>query len=282
MGGVASRAAGVLVALFMLQAWGSVLAIGLFVLVREASPAVDGLVWAVVAGAAGIGGLGCMFLALSRSAMGLVSALAALTGAALPAVVGVFNGDPMNAVLGLGMAVALVAIVVISLPEGLGGRPTVPAFHGSRPVEWLLIVGAGVGSATFFLTTDRAHEAGMGTATTLMAVRLTSFGLVSMALLVAWLRARRPGRRPVRIGRLAVVLGLVAAVGDTFGTVTYLGAVAAGTLSVTVVLVSLYPVSTTLLARMVLHERLSRVRVAGVGMAVLGAALMGLGASAGG
>ena len=50
----------------------------------------------------------------------------------------------------------------------------------------------------------------------------------------------------------------------------------------TVVLVSLYPVSTALLARIVLHERLSRVRVVGVGMAVLGAALMGLGASTGG
>jgi drug/metabolite transporter (DMT)-like permease len=84
------------------------------------------------------------------------------------------------------------------------------------------------------------------------------------------------------VTRNAVRLGLLASVGDLTGTVAYLAATVVGTLSVTVVLVSLFPVSTALLARVVLHERLSRVRVAGVALAVAGAALIGVGEVAGG
>ena len=44
-----------------------------------------------------------------------------------------------------------------------------------------------------------------------------------------------------------------------------------------VVLSSLYPVSTALLARAFLHERLGPVRVVGVALAVAAVALIGLG-----
>jgi len=48
-------------------------------------------------------------------------------------------------------------------------------------------------------------------------------------------------------------------------------------LSVLAVLAALYPVSTVLLARIVLHERLARVQVAGVVLAFVGIALLALG-----
>jgi drug/metabolite transporter (DMT)-like permease len=44
-----------------------------------------------------------------------------------------------------------------------------------------------------------------------------------------------------------------------------------------VVVASLYPVSTALLARAILHERLGPLRAAGVALAVAAVALMGLG-----
>ena len=255
---------------------------GLLFVAGEPAPTTDGMAWAVLAGVVGIVGLGCLFLALSRSAMGIVAPLAALMGAAIPALVGILGGDPLNATLAVGMLVALGAIVVMALPEGIGGRPVVPAFHGSRPVEWLLILGAGLGSATFYLATDRAHAAGLGVATTLIGVRLASLATVIAGLALAATRARRSGARsPVRITRLAVVLGAVASLGDTFGTVAYLQATTVGVLSVTVVLASFAPIGTAILARLVLHERLSPVRLVGVGLAVGGAALIALGAAGG-
>lgn len=272
-----------LAALLTLQLWGTLLTTVYLVVAGEPAWSAEGVLWGVGAGTIGTAGLGCMFVALSRSAMGLVSPLSALLGAVIPATIGIASGDPITLTLAAGMGVALVAIVMISLPDGTVGAAVGPAFHGAKPVDWLLILGSGMGAAGFYLCTDQAHQVGMGTAGTLMAIRLTSLFWMLLVVAVVWLRSLRSPRRPqVRVPRGAIGLGLVASVGDLTGTVAYLAAVTVGTLSVTVVLVSLFPVSTALLARFVLHERLSRVRVLGVAMAVAGAALIGLGEVAAG
>jgi drug/metabolite transporter (DMT)-like permease len=80
------------------------------------------------------------------------------------------------------------------------------------------------------------------------------------------------------VPRLLLPLGALGGFTDTSGTLLYVGATTFGSLSMTVVLVSLYPVATAILARVVLHERLSRVRLMGVGLAILGVMLIGLGA----
>lgn len=267
-----------LAALLMLQIWGTVLTTAYLLVAGEPEWSTQGAIWAAAAGTIGIAGLGCMFLALSRSAMGLVSPLSALLGAVIPATIGIASGDPITLTLAAGMGVALAAIVMISLPDGTVGKAVGPAFHGAKPVDWLLILGSGMGAAGFYLCTDQAHQVGMGTAGTLIVLRVTSLLWMILAVTAVWLRSLRSPLRPrVRIRRSAVGLGLLASVGDLTGTVAYLAATVVGTLSVTVVLVSLFPVSTALLARVVLHERLSRVRIAGVALAVAGAALIGLG-----
>ena len=277
-----SRVGGVIVALVMLQAWGVMLTMTLLPFVQEPAPALGGVAWASLAGLIGVSGLACMFLALSRSAMGVVSPLVAVMGAAIPALVGIVSGDPVSLALASGFVAALVAIVLISLPEGADGRPVTSSIERTRPVDWLLILGAGLGASGFFIATDQAHEHGLGTVTTLVSVRLTSGALVGAAFVVIWLRSLRSSRRrPIRITRVALGLGALGAVFDTFGTIAYLEATALGTLSVTVVLSSFYPVSTALLARVILRERLSRLRLAGVGLAVVGAALIGLAAIGG-
>lgn len=274
---MASRASGVIVTLFLLQAWGMVLVIGMFVLSGETLTGTHGLDWAALAGVLGMISLGCLFLALARNPMGLVTPLTALLGAAIPALVGVASGETLGIVTAVGIVIALVAVVVVSLPAR-AGRTTGPRADGKQPLDWLLILGAGTGAAGWYLATDRAHDAGLGTATTLLAVRLVSIATIGAAFIWARLRARARGSGSPRITPRLVLVGLIASLADTSGTVSYLAATSIGTLSVTVVLISLHPVFTTLLARVVLHERLTRVRQAGVGLAVLGAALIGLGA----
>ncbi|RKY14877.1 MAG: EamA family transporter, partial [Planctomycetota bacterium] len=65
---------------------------------------------------------------------------------------------------------------------------------------------------------------------------------------------------------------------DLGGNLFFVLAGAEGELAVVIVLTSLYPIGTAILARIFLHERLSPLRMLGVGLAVLGVILIGLGA----
>jgi drug/metabolite transporter (DMT)-like permease len=187
-----------------------------------------------------------------------------------------------------GIATALGAIVVVSMPEPGAHESHAPrSTVGLRRSDWMLVLGAGLGSAGFFLAFDRAHGEGAGTTGALVTMRLVSVAIVSALIGLAWLRRRATsssgGRRsagtvPVGSRHLVLSLGLGASVVDSVGALSYLGANAVGVLSVTVVLSCLYPVATVLLARAFLHERLSPFRLVGVGFALLGAILIGLGA----
>jgi drug/metabolite transporter (DMT)-like permease len=254
---------------------GLVLAFGMLLPSGETLPTARGAGWAVAAGTGGVMGLCCLYLALSRGTMGLVAPLTALVAATVPAILGLAAGEPAGPMLLAGTLVALTAVVVIALPDRRIGTPTVPTFHGSRTAEWALIVIAGLGFAGFFLGADRAHAEGSGTFWTLLLVRIAAV-LVACAGTGALLALRRTARP--RLPRALVPLALLTATGDTLGNLFYILAVAQGTLSVTVVLASLYPVSTAVLARVVLHERLSAVRLVGVGLAIAGVVLVSLGA----
>ena len=145
---------------------------------------------------------------------------------------------------------------------------------------WLLIVLSGLGFASFYLCLDQAQRAGGSAWWDLSMVRLAAFSVAVIAAAVLLVAGRAPR---LRVTRAVLPLAVLAAVGDTGGNLFYVlarsVADAAATLSVTVVVVSLYPVSTVLLARLVLHERLSRLRLLAVGLAVAAVALIGLGAA---
>ena len=285
-GGLTTRIANVLTALLVIQAVGALLTVALLLSSGESMPGATALAWAAVAGLSGLVGLLCLYLALSRGTMGLVAPASALIAAAVPAMVGIVSGDRTGPLLLLGMLMALMAVVVISLPE----RRAVPgltepleagaAAGGSRAGEWLLVLFAGLGFASFYLCVDRAQQQGGGVWWDLTVVRLAALSAAVVATLTLLAVRRAPS---LRVTRNVLPLTLLAAVGDTGGNLFYImarsAAGAAGTLSVTVVLASLFPVSTVVLARVVLHERLSRRRLAGVGLAVGAVALIGLGAA---
>jgi drug/metabolite transporter (DMT)-like permease len=80
-----------------------------------------------------------------------------------------------------------------------------------------------------------------------------------------------PARRgPLHGLRLMLLCGVL----DTAANVLFLLATRTGTLSVSGVLVSLYPVVVVLLARFVLRERLSGLQLTGVGLALTASALL--------
>jgi len=273
-GGLATRRSSSLQAVFLAQAVGLILTAPLLLLSAETVPPPESLLWASLAGAGASLGLAGFYLALSRGAMGLVAPLTALIAAALPAIVGLISGESVGALVILGMVCALIAVVLISLPEKRLGSPTLATFRGTRFAEWLLILGAGVSFALFYVAVDAAHDAGGEVWWPLFTLKLTAIlGISAVALVLVPL-----GRAAaIRLGRAALLLGALAGLGDFGGNLFFVLASAEGGLAVVAVLASLYPVTTVVLARVVLHERLGRPRLAGVVLAISGVVLIGLG-----
>jgi drug/metabolite transporter (DMT)-like permease len=273
-GGITTRLSSSVTAVFMAQAVGLVLATLMLLASGESAPGPDALVWGAAAGAAGTLGLGAFYLALSRGTMGLVAPATALLAAAWPATITLLRGTPVGPLTVVGMLIALVAIAAISLPDPRLGSPSVPTYHGSRGREWLLILAAALGFGSFFLLVDASHGAGGAVWWPLFMVKASGAAILVVTISALAVLGRSSRLRP---GRAAFLLGCAAGCGDFGGNLFFVLASGTGELAVVIVLTSLYPVTTAVLARLVLHERLSPARILGVLLAVLGVILIGLG-----
>ena len=131
-GGITTRLSSAVVAVLLTQGIGLGLAAILLLVSAEPMPSQEALAWAAAAGVVGVLGMAFFYLALSRGTMGLVAPLTALLAAAIPASVGLLGGDDTGLLDLAGMVAALVAVVLISLPDRRLGAPVLPTFHGSR------------------------------------------------------------------------------------------------------------------------------------------------------
>ncbi|MFI5253919.1 MAG: EamA family transporter [Candidatus Limnocylindrales bacterium] len=262
LGGFVARRIGALPTAAASQAIGLLGALTIALLAGERVPGALPLFWGAVAGLCGVSGVVAFYRALADGTMGIVSPVVAVIGAAVPTVVGILLGDRIAPPALAGIACALVAIVVVS--GFTPGQRSGSVERAALP----LIVAAGLGFAGFFLGIDQAVRAGGEVWWPLVAARAAS-AVVSLVVV-----ARIGGLRPSPWGewRLLVAVGL----GDLLGNAFFVLANDQGTLGAAAVLSSLYPVTTVLLARVVLGERLRVGQAIGVGLALLGVVLIAL------
>jgi drug/metabolite transporter (DMT)-like permease len=258
LGGLASRRASVFGVVALSQVIGlAALVVLLPWLGGDASTA--DLAWGAGAGLAGATGLVIFFRTLARAVMSVVAPVTAVTAAAVPVAVGLLGGERVGPWASAGIVLALVAIVLVSAENGVAELRRARA-TGLGPA---LLAGAAFG--LFFVLLDRTSEdSGL---TPLVPARIAS---VAFVLLVAGI-----GRRPLGVGRSALPLVALSGVGDMTANALFLLATQeGGQLAVVGVLASLYPVSTVVLAQVVLRERLLAVQVAGLAMAVAAVVLI--------
>jgi len=249
-GGLQSRRISALAVLLISQAIALALLAPFVVLLADDAPGADAVGWSVLAGCAGVVALGAFYRGLAVGPMSIVAPVSA-TGAAVPILVGLAEGERPTAVQVAGMVLALVGIV-------LAAREPAPSHGhedtGSRTGIALGFVAA-VGFGTFFVGVDRAAET--ADIPWVMAVARSSSILLVLAAALA-LRPALP-RRPAALLPLAVI-GVL----DLGANGLYALATREGLLSIVSVLGSLYPAVTVVLARVVLGERVTRVQEAGV------------------
>ncbi len=208
------------------------------------------------------GGLAITLLyhALSIGKMGIVSPITAVLAAAFPLVFGALRGDRLTMPQILGLVLALIAIVMISLSFEAWGKREI----ATAGVREAIVTGFLFGS--FFILLSYTHPAaGLHN---LLAARITSIALLLVAAF-----ATRASLVPARVDwPLIVACGVL----DMTANILYVLATFVGKFEIAAVLTSLYPASTVFLARVVLGERLSRAQKAGVAIALAGVVLISL------
>ena len=221
-----------------------------------------GLPWAAAAGVAGGAGLILFYAGLAAGPMRVVAPVSALVSTLLPVGVAIAGGEHPGPLVYLGGGLCLGATVLVS-SEGIGrGRPgSPPAARGL-----LLGIGGGLGFGLFFLFLRYAGASGVLWPSAVS--RITGAMVVTGAM--AWLGGLAwRSVSPWLLGA-AVASGLL----DAGANVCYVAATRAGLFGIAVVLTSLYPGITVLLARVVLGERMRLPQLAGLLVAVAGIALV--------
>lgn len=263
-GGLQSRRLPVLAVMFVSQLFGT---LGLAVVVLalgESAPGTGALLVAMAAGAAGAAALAAFYRGLAIGTMSIVAPISA-TGAALPVIVGLAQGERPSALQLAGIALAMVGVVLASR-EGVEEDPSTAE---ARRLSVVLALLAALGIGLFFVGIDSAAESDDEVLWVLLAARGGS-----MPLLLAAVLAVRPGvtRKPADLAVLAPI-GLL----DVAANGLFAFASTQGLLSVVGVLSSLYPAVTILLARTLLGERIRQVQGVGVLAALAGVVLIASG-----
>ena len=264
MGGLQSRRHALLAVLLLSQ---GVALLVLLVAVAAGAPTehdAAATAWAAGSGVLGIVALTAFYRALSIGTMSIVAPLSA-TGAAVPVLVGLFSGERPRAVQVAGMALALVGVMLAGREAGEADAET----RRSNRTAVLLALVAAVGFGSFFAGMDRAEERA-DVAWVLLAARAPEVLLLVVAC--AFVRPPLPRER--------VALGAIAAIGllDLLANMLFVLATGRGLLSVVGVLGALYPAVTVLLARAMLHERLTRAQNTGVLVTLVGVVARAAGA----
>lgn len=200
----------------------------------------------MLSGPAAFAALYALYRALAIGPMGMVSPIAAV-GAVVPVLWGNVIGQSLAGLTYLGLGGTLVGVMLASASEGLDGqRP------GRQVLVWSFFCMVMFGICMILLAeAGRYHPV-----EAVVVSRATEVVLILILGALSWNNLRENLRPPFGVVPFAGVL-------DTSAMLLFAYAAGHGSLGVAAVLSSLYPVVTVLIARLVLHERLSRVQQTG-------------------
>ncbi|MEY2743644.1 MAG: hypothetical protein RL310_553 [Actinomycetota bacterium] len=210
----------------------------------------------VCAGLLGFIGLVAFYSGLATGRMGVVAPISALS-VLIPLTIAFINGEKPSSAQLLGMGIALTGAVFASGPELKGGLAV-------KPIVFAVIAAFGFGAAVAFIAKGSASSAIM----TMTTMRFATF----IVALFLFARFRTIGGFKKKDIPILVGIG-----GADFIANLLLGvATTKGLVSLAVVLGSLYPIVTALLAFKILHERLHKIQYIGIGLAIAGVAVISL------
>ena len=256
IGGYAARRANAFFLTTIAHASGGLLMVTLALLNHSEFPSRTSVLWALAAGLVGGGALAIFYRALATGKMGLTAPVAAVLGAAIPTVFGMFTEGLPGSVQIAGFGLAVAGIWLISRSEDAG-----------RPEGLGLAALAGIGFASFFLCIKQAGNESVSALWIAAVSRSAAFVLTGLIVLLG---------RDFRMTRPSAAFGVLAGCLDVSGSALFIRASQTGRLDAAVVISSLYPAITVLLARLILKEQLTRWKTVGMFAALAAAPMIAL------
>ena len=250
-------------------------------------PGAASLAWGAVAGLGEAVGALALYHGFRHAAFSVAGPLSAVGAAGFAVLAGLAFGERPSALALTGIVLALPAIVGVSAsavsaeaqagpgaPQASAGPGEAVGEEGQARGRFTGVAAGLIAGACFallFIGLDRA-----GSRDGLWPVAGASAAEVAVAAVVA--AATRNIRWPgTRLGLLAAFTGVTGA----GGIIAYFFATHDGYLAVTAVLASLYPGVTIVLARVLLGEKLTALRLAGLALAAACVALIAAGGAGG-
>jgi len=226
-----------------------------------------GIEWAVGGGVAGAIGLVAFYAGFARAPMSVVAPVSALVSTVLPVGVAIAGGERLTVPVVAGAVVCVAAIILVSMESGHRDAARRDRMRG---LMYGVLAGASFG--LFFLFMKNAgHSAVLWPVT---AQRVTGSVLALLALAVTRVRPLWRGADGAGYDRRLFTIALLSGAVDATANVCYILATRAGEFGLAVVLTSLYPGATVLLARLVLRERMRAVQQVGLVLAAAGIVLV--------
>jgi drug/metabolite transporter (DMT)-like permease len=256
LGGIGARRGNVFLFTSIVHLSGMLLAGALAFAIGLPFPDTRGVVWSLAAGAIGGVGLALFYRGLAVGKMGVVAPVSAVLGAGIATVIAAFTeGIPSNRHL-FGFLLAGVGVWLISRTEDQAGTKDQAgneANEGRPPGLGFAILSGSCFAGFFFCI----HHAGQGSALWIaVCSRFASFIVTIAIVCVGW--QFRP------LARTVVVIAIATGILEIGGSIVFVRASQIGRLDATVVLSSLYPAVTVILARIFLQEHFSRARTIGM------------------
>jgi uncharacterized membrane protein len=269
--GLASRSAPVIQITLLASAVSAVFVAAALPFAASPGPSEAALAWGFAAGIGGTLGAFALYLGFRHAAFSVAAPLSAVASAGFSVLAGLLFGERPTTLALAGIVLALPAIVGVSASAAAEVEEDAPpqegAATGRQAASVVYGLVAGAFFALLFIGLDRA-----GSGSGLWPVAAAAAGELAAALIAA------VAVRSFRLcGGRARLLAVITGVAGAAGTILFFVATHHGLLAVTAVLTSLYPAVTILLARVMLGERLTALRLAGLGLAGVCVSLIAVG-----
>ena len=258
LGGIASRRVAAIRVVLVSYPIAMVL-LGVLAAVIGGPISAGAVIWGSLGGIAQACGVWWLYAALGAGPISVVSPLTAVLTATVPVAIGIAMGERPGLVAAVGIGLAMIAVVLVSRRAPNDGTP-----HRFTTAVALLTIGSGV---AFGLNFALIHQAPVESKLwPLLFARISATMLVIFAA-AASRNLRVPSGKPLRLALTLPVL-------DAGANVAMLLALHASFLSLSGVLISLYPAATVVLAMVVLRERVTRWQALGMVLAAVSVSMI--------